>query len=203
MFELKGDKKIYVVTNRHLIKEGNLCEVVGKCAARGADAVILREKDLGYEELKEVAQKVKKVTDKHHVPLIVNGNVDVALDVNASGFHTSFKSFKELSSSEEFLEKARLADEASGFALGVSVHSTEEAVEAERLGASYLLAGHVYETACKRGLKGRGIKFIEDMCARVCIPVIAIGGINESNIKEVLETKASGVAIMSRAMKIK
>ncbi len=182
-----------MVTNRKLIERGNLCEVIEKCAASGADGVILREKDLDYKDLKNLAQNVKIITDKYKIHLIVNGNLNVALDINASGFHTGFQSFKN---GKEFRNNVR------SIAIGVSVHKVEEAIEAEKLGASYLMAGHVFETDCKLGLKGRGIEFIQEICERVNIPVIAIGGINENNIKKVLSTKVFGAAIMSSAMKI-
>lgn len=194
MFNLKESKKIYIVTNRHLIeKSSNLCEAIEKCAFKGADGVILREKDLEYEALKHLGEKIKIITDKYNIPLIINGNIKVALDINAYGFHTGFENFKNMKGNESVCEK---------IAVGVSVHKAEEAVEAERLGANYLLAGHIFKTDCKLGLKGRGIGFLEKICENVTIPVIAIGGIKEDNIKKVLNTKACGVAIMSSAMKI-
>lgn len=194
MFNLKENKKIYVVTNRHLIeKNSNLCEVIEKCAFKGADGVILREKDLDYETLKHLGEKIKIITDKYNIPLIINGNIKVALDINAYGFHTGFQNFKNMKGNENILKK---------IAVGVSVHREEEAVEAEKLGANYLIAGHIFETDCKLGLKGRGIEFLQKICESVTIPVIAIGGIKEDNIKRVLNTKAYGLAIMSSAMKI-
>lgn len=194
MFNLKENKKIYVVTNRHLIEQSsNLCEVIEKCAFKGADGVILREKDLEYEALKHLGKKIKVITDKYNIPLIINGNIKVALDINAYGFHTGFENFKNMKINENICKK---------IAVGVSVHRAEEAMEAEKLGASYLLAGHIFETDCKLGLKGRGVEFLEKICESVTIPVIAIGGIKEDNIKKVLNAKAYGVAIMSSAMKI-
>ena len=85
---------------------------------------------------------------------------------------------------------------------GVSIHSVYEAIEAEKLGADYLIAGHVFETDCKSGLKGRGIEFIQNVCESVSIPVIAIGGISESNINMLVDTKVFGVAVMSYGMRV-
>ncbi len=203
MFYLKGNKKVYVITNRHLIKQGNLYEVIDKCGAKGADGVILREKDLQYKDLKQIAKKIKYITDKYKIPLIINGNLDAAVDINANGFHTGLESFRKLVLEEKLLEKVKLINDNYEFRLGVSIHSVEEAVEAEKLGANYILAGHVFETDCKKGLKGRGIRFIEDICSTVNIPVIAIGGINQFNILKVIDTKVLGVAIMSSAMEMK
>jgi thiamine-phosphate pyrophosphorylase len=202
MFELKENKKIYVVTNRKLIKEGSIYDVIKKCAELGADAVILREKDLSYGELRKIAEGIKNITEKYNIPLIVNGNIDIAIDIKAEGFHTGFNNFKGL------LKKNILNLELHGDKIhkkllyGVSIHSLDEAVEAEKLHADYLIAGNIFETECKPGLKGKGIQFISDISKNVSIPVIAIGGIDHTNLKDVLNAGAYGAAIMSYAMKI-
>ena len=85
--------------------------------------------------------------------------------------------------------------------IGVSCHSPEEAAEAESLGASYITAGHIFDTDCKKGLAGRGLVFLKNVCAAVKIPVYAIGGITPENICSVKEAGADGVCIMSGLMK--
>lgn len=216
MFELKRDKKIFIVTNRHLIEKGNIYDVIEKCALKGADGVILREKDLSYDSLKKMAEGIKNITDKYSIPLIINGNIDVAKDVNAYGFHTGVDGLRRIFPMTQVIskheEKEGLECTFAAFrgreydpkklVLGVSVHSSDEAIEAEKLGANYIIAGHIFETECKSGLKGRGIEFIQKVCESVKIPVIAIGGITPNNINEVLNTKVFGVAVMSYGMKI-
>lgn len=179
---------LYVVTNRHLIKEGSLYDVVERAAASGADIIILREKDLPYDSLLETALNIKKITDRFNIPLIINGIEDVAERVNAYGFHAGYEYFKNV------VKKADLK-------YGVSVHNFNEAVEAEKSGADYIIAGHVFKTDCKPGLEGRGINFIKKICSSVSIPVIAIGGINESNVVDILDAGAEGAAVMSLAMR--
>jgi Thiamine monophosphate synthase len=213
MFELKGDKKIFIVTNRHLIEQGNIYEVVEKCAVKGADGIILREKDLDYIFLKKMAEGIKNITDKYNIPLIVNGNMDVAKDINAYGFHTGIEGIRRMTPISKHIEKEGLEGNYVAFrrgehnlkklVLGVSVHSDEEAVEAEKLGADYLIAGNIFETECKPELKGRGLDFIEKVCESVSIPVIAIGGITPNNLNELLNTKIFGAAVMSYGMRIK
>lgn len=200
MFQLKGNKKIYVVTNRKLIREGSICDVVERCAKMGADGVILREKDLGYEELKDIALGVRNITQKYNIPLIVNGNIDVAMDIKADGFHSSFQAFKNIA--EKMGVEKRIKRRESKFIFGVSIHKLEEALEAEKLGADYLIAGNIFETDCKPGLESKGVEFLSIICSSVSIPVIAIGGINIDNIKNVLAVGAYGAAVMSYAMKI-
>ena len=88
--------------------------------------------------------------------------------------------------------------------IGCSVHSVEDALEAQKLGATYLTAGHIYTTNCKKGLPPRGLKFLWDVCDSVTIPVYAIGGIHPGTeqISEVIARGAAGGCIMSDMMKI-
>ena len=83
-------------------------------------------------------------------------------------------------------------------AVGCSVHSVEEAKEAQKLGATYLTAGHIYTTDCKKGLPPRGLDFLREICNAVTIPVYAIGGIHAGTrqIQEVMDCGASGACIM-------
>ncbi|WML33749.1 thiamine phosphate synthase [Clostridium sp. OS1-26] len=200
MFQLKGDKKIYIITNRKLIREGSIYDAIERCAKMGADGVILREKDLDYKELKEIVLGVRNITQKYNIPLIVNGNIDVAMDIKADGFHSSFQAFKNIA--EKMDVENRIKRKESKFIFGVSIHKLEEALEAEKLGADYLIAGNIFETDCKPGLEGKGMEFLSIICSSVSIPVIAIGGINIDNIKNVLASGAYGAAVMSYAMKI-
>lgn len=210
MFELKGEDKTYIVTNRHLITQGTIYDVIEKCALRGAKGIFLREKDLSYVELKEMACGIKEITNKFNIPLIINSNIVVAKEIGAYGFHAGFQNFKSIAIKEnlklhykkEIFINTMDYSKTSDFVIGVSVHSIEEAIESEKLGADYLIAGHVFETNCKLGLKGRGVEFIQTICERVRIPVIAIGGINSMNLKEVLSVGAFAVAVMSSAMEI-
>ncbi|MDY8021028.1 thiamine phosphate synthase [Paenibacillus polymyxa] len=84
-----------------------------------------------------------------------------------------------------------------GTRCGVSVHSLEEAQNAEQAGADYVLYGHVYETYCKPGIVPRGIAQLEHICRLSNIPVIALGGIQPHHIPELYMVGASGIAVMS------
>ena len=85
-------------------------------------------------------------------------------------------------------------------ALGASCHSVEDALEAQALGCTYITAGHVFETDCKKGLPGRGLEFLRNVCAAVDIPVYGIGGIAADNIALVREAGATGACLMSSLM---
>lgn len=81
--------------------------------------------------------------------------------------------------------------------VGASVHSVEEAEAAQELGASYVTAGHIFTTDCKKGVSPRGLGFLEEVCAAVDIPVYAIGGIHEANLPLIGESRAAGACMMS------
>lgn len=179
---------ICVVTNRLLVQNENFYDTIERAALAQPDMFILREKDLSYDELLSLAIKVKSITDRFKIPLIINGSYKVAEEVKAYGYHMGYNNINinNLKSSLKF---------------GISVHNVKEAIEAEKFGASYVIAGHVFETDCKKGLEGRGLEFIKEISSNVRIPVIAIGGISKNNAKDVIEAGAAGVAIMSSAMK--
>jgi len=179
---------LYLITNRSLIKSGNIYSVVLEALRGGANAVILREKDLSYDELLPIAFRLKNITNSFGAQLIINSNLKAAIISNASFFHIGIEDFK------------RKKLDLNGALFGLSVHSATEAIEAEKLGAKYVLASHIFETDCKKGLKPRGIEMIRDIKTKVNIPVIALGGINENNLKKTIEAGANGVAVMSYIM---
>ncbi|WP_319023188.1 thiamine phosphate synthase [Tepidibacter hydrothermalis] len=181
-------KMLHLVTNRKLIPDGNIFRVIEECVNAGIDSIILREKDLSYDELYNIAKEIKLIADKKSVPLIINGTLDVARDLKCHGFHTGFNCIKN-----------KLPD-FDGI-IGVSIHSVEEAIQAQNLGANYIIAGHIFPTDCKKGLEPRGTDFIKKIKQNVEIPIICIGGINETNIKKVYESGSNGVAVMSSIMK--
>ena len=85
--------------------------------------------------------------------------------------------------------------------IGASCHSTDDAITAAEYGASYITAGHIFPTDCKKGLPPRGLDFLREVCQNVDIPVYAIGGISPENFSQVMEAGASGACVMSGFMK--
>lgn len=178
---------LFLVTNRTLVPEDSYITVIKEAIEGGVDGIILREKDLATEELLNVATPIKALIGDKNIMLSINGNLSVAKEINAPYFHTSFQDF--MNSEIDFKGK-----------IGVSIHSKEEAVLAKNKGANYLLAGHVFETDCKKGVVPRGVNWLKEIRNSVNIPVIAIGGINIDNVKEILEVGAAGIAVMSEIM---
>lgn len=178
------------MTNRLLAGETFLSQLE-KLAAAGVDEVILREKDLRESDYEKLAQAAADICGKYHVPLTLHTFVNAARRLGIRRIHLSFPAFSDM---EE--EKKNDFD-----VIGVSVHSPEEAAAAWKKGASYLTAGHIFATDCKKGLAPRGLSFLKEVCSRVDIPVYAIGGIGPENAKSCIQAKAGGVCLMSSLMK--
>lgn len=178
---------LHLITNRKLATSKDFYRVIDEAIKGGISTIILREKDLSYEELLTMAKKVIEVIGIRNVKLIINNNLEVAKVVEAYGFHLSFEKFIETKLSFNGI-------------IGVSVHSREEAITAEKHGADYLLLGHIFETECKKDLPPRGIEIIKTIKKNVDIPVIALGGIKPENILEIMVAGADGAAVMSTIM---
>jgi thiamine-phosphate pyrophosphorylase len=178
------------VTNRHLV-EGDFLERVEAVAKMAPAGIILREKDLPEEEYCCLAQQVMEICDRYGVPCILHRFVNVAIGLEARAIHVPLSVLREMT--EE--EKAHFR------CLGASCHSVEEAQEAEELGCSYIVAGHVFATDCKKGVEPRGLHFLQQVCDSVSIPVYAIGGIDWENYDSVVAAGAKGGCMMSGWMK--
>lgn len=177
----------YLITNRKLCGEDRFLEVISEAVEGGIDAIIVREKDLSYSELLAYAKEINKITQANKVKLIINNNIEVANEICADGFHMSY---------------SRFVNEKIGFegVKGVSIHSIEEGIIAQELGADYVLAGHIFPTECKKDLEPRGIEFIKELKERLIIPVIALGGITPENIMQLKGIGCNNYAVMSSVM---
>ena len=199
--------KLNIISNRKLCENENLEKQIEKIFSAYEKKIILknfdivaltlREKDLNKNEYLKLIEKVYPICQKYKINLILHQNYDLNLDdkYNIEGIHLSYNIFKSLNQNikAELIKKYKR--------IGVSVHSLNEAKEAESLGASYVVAGHIFETDCKKSLEPRGLKFIEDLSSTLTIPIFAIGGIDEKNSLSVIDSGAFGVCMMSSIMK--
>jgi thiamine-phosphate pyrophosphorylase len=181
--------RLCLVTDRTQTLGRDLTAVVGECLAAGLPAVQVREKDLGAADLAFVCRRLRALTLDRQALLIVNDRVDVALAVGADAVQRTSTSLP--------IEDIRaIADKR--LRIGVSVHSLEEAVEAELKGADWVVFGPVYDTPSKRAYgPPQGVARLERVAATVRLPVIAIGGINPERVREVRQGGARGVAVIS------
>ena len=180
---------IFCVTNRQLCQEDFLTRIERIAACHPA-GIILREKDMTQEEYKELATAVMGICVQYGVKCILHSFPDVALCLQADAIHLPLPLLRSMSKEQRARFKI----------LGASCHSVEDALEAQALGCTYITAGHVFETDCKKGLPGRGVEFLERVCAAVEIPVCGIGGIDSDNITLVRNAGASGACLMSSLM---
>lgn len=181
---------LLAVTNRKLC-ERDFLEQIERLAKSDIEAIILREKDLDETAYEALAESVLKICGRYKKTCILHTFTDAAIRLGCTAIHLPLPVL--------LAQKERL----TGFErIGVSVHSVEEARFAAAAGATYLMAGHIYETDCKRGLPGRGLSFLKEVCENVSIPVYAIGGITPERLLELKVAGAAGGCIMSLAMKL-
>ena len=185
-------KNIVAVTNRALCERPFMEQIERVCQVHPR-ALILREKDLSESEYEALALKVLEICERYQVPCILHSFVEAARRLNHPYIHLPLPALKEYSGKFQDFK-----------IIGSSVHSPQEAKEAQEAGAVYLTAGHVYTTDCKKGLPPRGLDFLKEVCTKVEIPVYAIGGIHAGTgqIQEVMDCGASGGCIMSEMMRI-
>lgn len=177
----------------HLIADpkqarGGLAQVVLAALRGGINWVQLREKSGPALKLYEDAMEIIPTAAELGAGVSINDRIDVALASGASGVHLAGKSLPP--------EAAR-ALTPTGMLLGVSVHSLNGARAAAEAGVDYVTFGHVYPTSSKPGLPPRGVRELAEIVESLDMPVLAIGGINVSNVREVLATGASGIAVIS------
>ena len=185
------DFTLYLVTDRRWLGERTLWDGVEEAIRGGATLVQLREKEISSKEYLELAQRVKEVTDRHDIPLIINDRIDIALAVDADGVHLGPEDLPVP------LARKLLGD---GKIIGSSAASVDEALLFQAQGADYLGVGAVFPTATKRGTEKVGLEDLRGIKSAVHIPVVAIGGINAENAKPVMETGVDGVAVVSAIM---
>ncbi len=179
---------VYAVTDRTWLNGNTLEQQVEQAIKGGATLIQLREKELSYTAFLEQAIQLKKVTDKYHIPLIINDNVDVAKAVNAEGVHVGQKDM-EAGAVRQKLGENKI--------IGVSVQTVEQALLAQKQGADYLGVGAVFSTSTKLDASEVSFETLQKICDAVSIPVVAIGGINAQNIMQLKNSGINGVAVVS------
>ena len=199
--------KLNIISNRKLCENENLEKQIEKIFSAYEKKIILknfeiialtlREKDLDKNEYLNLVEKIYPICKKHKINLILHQNYDLNLDDRymIKGLHLSYEIFKSLNKNirEGLIKKYKR--------IGVSIHSLNEAKEVENLGATYVVAGHIFETDCKKGLEPRGLKFVEELSSILTIPIFAIGGIDEKNSQSVIDSGVFSVCMMSSLMK--
>lgn len=188
MNKSKINYALYLVTDRDILGKRDLCECVEKAILGGVSLVQLREKDLCSKDFYETAQNIKKITDQYKVPFIINDRLDIALAVDADGLHIGQEDLP-LPVARRLLGPDKI--------IGVSASNLSEALAAEQAGADYLGVGAIFATPTKKDADSVSLSQLEQVKAGVSIPVVGIGGINETNAGSVICTGVDGISVVS------
>ncbi len=179
---------MYAVTDRLWLKGRTLVSVVEESLKGGVTMLQLREKLPGRDGVKKEAFELSVLCKKYNVPFIINDDVELALETGADGVHVGQEDM-EASRARKLLGAGKI--------LGVSAHTVEEAVEAEKAGADYLGIGAAFPTGTKDNIEVLKAETFKAICDTVSIPCVAIGGISEENIMKLSGNGLAGVSAVS------
>lgn len=194
-----SDLKLYAVTDRKWLNGAKLSEHVKLALEGGATMIQIRDKDIlsheggmitdGMikEQEKEEVLEIKRICHEYKAPLIINDNVQFAMEIDADGVH--------LGQDDMDPEKARKLLGPDKI-IGVTAKTVEQAKTAERKGADYLGSGAVFGSTTKLDAKPMSKELLKEITSSVDIPVVAIGGINAENAKTLKGTGIAGIAVV-------
>ena len=187
--EIKNSMLLYAVTDRMWLKEGeSLTDVCKKVLENGATFLQIREKDLDENTFEKEAEDLKALCASYKVPYVVNDSVEIAMDIDADGVHVGQSDIKGRDI------RAMIGPDKI---LGISAGTVEEAQAAEKAGADYIGVGAVFGTSTKKDARNLSMEKLKEISSSVSIPVVAIGGINASNLMELAGSGVAGVAVVS------
>ncbi len=183
------DFDLYMITDRRQVIGGDLLQVVESALHAGVKAVQLREKDIFSRELYELAFELRKLTSHFGARLLINDRVDIALAVEADGVHLGADSMP-IHRVRRILGPSKL--------IGVSCHNQISAITAQENGADFITFGPLFLTPSKACYGDPvGLEKLETVAGILDIPIFGLGGINHSNIPQVMAAGACGIALIS------
>jgi thiamine-phosphate pyrophosphorylase len=183
------DLSLMLVTDRPLCLGRDLLDLVDQAVQGGVTAVQLREKHLATREFVQLGREMKKKLQPRNIPLFINDRLDVAQSVGADGIHVG---------QEDMHASDVRSLIGTTMAVGLSVNSARDVIEANSLDVDYLGAGPVFPTATKDDAKeALGIEGLQDLVSLSRHPVVAIGSVQAANVARVIKTGVSGVAVVS------
>ena len=194
-FMCKQYEHTIVITNRALV-QGDFFKQMQKVIQLHPHAVILREKDLSDEEYEVLAEKLLSLCKEEKVDCFLHSRISVAYRLGCKRIHLSIPSLEAMDE-EKYSQLKKEFQEIS-----VSCHSMEDVEMAVKKGATQIILGTIFETECKKGLKGKGLDFVREICKACPVPVYAIGGINMERLQMVMEAGAAGGCMMSGFMRL-
>ena len=179
---------LYAITDRRWLKNGERLEdKVEEAILGGAGIVQYREKELKGEELKSQALRIKEVCNRYEVPLIINDDAELAADIDADGVHVG-RSDIGVADARRILGNGKI--------IGATAKTVDQAREAYALGADYLGSGAVFGSETKTDAKYMSPELLGTIAKIVPVPVVAIGGIDETNVSGLKGLPIAGVAVI-------
>lgn len=184
------DYRLYLVTDAFDYQEGTFLQVVEEAIKAGVTLVQFRDKTATSRDAYALALKLKAITDRYAVPLIINDRVDLALAVDAAGVHIGDDELPV-----DVVRKLIGSDKI----LGVSAKTLERAEEAYQEGADYLGVGAIFPTTTKDSSLVT-VDTLRIITSQVPIPIVAIGGIHLDNMDQLKDTGIKGISVVSEIM---
>lgn len=188
---MKLDLSLYLVTDKRNKTDEEFLEIIEEAIKGGTTVVQIREKEGETLDFYNLALKVKEITSKYNVPLIVNDRIDVALAIKSEGVHIGQTDMPA------DVARSLIGDE---MILGVSASTVKEARKAEKDGADYIGTGAVFPTATKDDAPSITKDDLKEVTGSINIPTVAIGGITLENASELAGTGISGISVVSAIM---
>ena len=182
------DYTLYLVTDRQLMSCDSLTEAVEQAILGGCTMIQLREKELPSLEFYNQAVAVKPVTERSHMPLIINDRIDIAMAVQAAGVHIGQHDLPAATVRKVIGEN---------MLLGVSASSIAEAIQAQQDGADYLGVGAMFPTGTKTDAESVSMEELQKIRTAVSLPIVVIGGINKGNAGRFKPMGIDGLAVVS------
>lgn len=182
-----------VITNRHLV-QGDFLKQLEKVTKLHPHALILREKDLTDDAYESLAKKVFDLCKREDITFFLHTKIEIARKIGCQNIHLSIPVLKGLSETEK---KALTEDFCE---ISISCHSMEDVEIAMAGGATQIILGTIFETECKKGVLGKGVEFVREICQKCPLPVYAIGGMNLQRLSLVIDAGAAGCCMMSGFM---
>lgn len=186
------DTTLYLVTDSSYHTEETFLRTVEEALKGGVTLVQLREKERSARDYLRLARRVKELTDRYQVPLLIDDRVDVAAAADAAGVHVG-QSDIPAAEARKILGPDKI--------VGATAKTVEQAVEAYQQGADYLGVGAIYPTTTKVKTVLTKVSTLEEICRAVPIPVNAIGGLNAGNMDILAGTHIAGICVVSAIMK--
>ena len=182
---------LYLVLDAAALGGRDEVEVAAAAVRGGARIIQLRDKHRGKADVLAAARKLRSLCAEKGVLFVVNDHLDIALAVRADGLHLGQDDLPPA-------EARRILP--LDMLIGCSTHSTAEAVRAQAAGADYVALGSIYPTTSKERYRLVGLETLRRTRSRVSVPLVAIGGINDTNVREVIKAGADAVAVISAVL---